>query len=265
MTSMKFVFASLALLAWPALALANPLGAASAEIYVLGEVHDNPAHHAIQAEAVAAIAPRALVFEMLTEEQALRVDDDLRGDPEQMAAALDWAESGWPDFAMYYPIFTAAPGTEIRGAAVPRAETRAAMQIGVALSFGDEAEAFGLAAELEPEQLADRLNLQLAAHCGALPLELLPGMVDLQRLRDGVLARTALEALEDTGGPVVVITGNGHARKDWGVPSYLARVAPEVVVFALGQGEDGGVPDGGFDLVLDAEGAVREDPCLAFQ
>ncbi|GKY89353.1 ChaN family lipoprotein [Sinisalibacter aestuarii] len=262
---MKSLIASFALIALPALAMANPLGEAMAEIYVLGEVHDNPAHHAVQAEAVAALAPRALVFEMLTEEQAGRATDDLRADPGALGAALDWEASGWPDFAMYYPIFAAADGAEIRGAAVPRAETRAAMQIGVALTFGDEAPAFGLTDELEAEELADRLNLQMAAHCNALPVELLPGMVDLQRLRDAVLARAALVALEETGGPVVVITGNGHARKDWGVPSYLARVAPDVAVFALGQGEDGGTPDGGFDLVLDAPGAEREDPCLAFR
>lgn len=256
---------SLALVTAPGLAAADPLGGAVAEIYVLGEIHDNPAHHAAQAEAVAAIAPRAIVFEMLTADQATRVRDDLLQDPEALARTLEWEVSGWPDFEMYFPIFAAARGAEVRGAEVPREETRAAMQIGVARSFGNEAVAFGLTSELEAEELADRLNLQMAAHCGALPLELLPGMVDLQRLRDARLAQTALEALEATGGPVVVITGNGHARRDWGVPSYLARVAPGVAVFALGQGEDGGTPDGGFDLVLDAPGVVREDPCAVFR
>ena len=49
------------------------------------------------------------------------------------------------------------------------------------------------------------------------------------------------------------------------MPSYLARVAPEVTVVSLGQGEDGGVPDGGFDMVLDAPGVEREDPCAVFR
>jgi len=264
---MKLLFAALTLACatLPGLAGANPLGGAEAEIYVLGEVHDNPAHHAVQTEAVAAIAPRAIVFEMLTAEQAARVRDDLLQDPEALGAALGWAASGWPDFAMYYPIFAAARGAEVHGAAVPREKTRAAMQIGLARSFGDDAAAFGLTSGLEAEEMADRLNLQMAAHCGALPLELLPDMVDLQRLRDARLAQTALVALETAGGPVVVITGNGHARKDWGVANYLARVAPGVAVFALGQGEDGGIPEGGFDLVLDAPGVDREDPCAVFR
>ncbi len=244
---------------------AGPLREVAADVFLLGEVHDNPAHHRVQAEAVGDLAPAALVFEMLTPAQAERVTPDMRDDAEALAKALDWAESGWPDFAMYHPIFTAAPEAAVYGASVPREDTREAMQIGVPRAFGNGAERYGLAHDVDTEQLADRLNLQMNAHCGALPLDLLPAMVDLQRLRDAVLARAALTALEETGGPVAIITGNGHARKDWGVPSYLARVAPEVTVFTLGQGEDGGVPDGGFDMVLDAPGVDREDPCAVFE
>jgi uncharacterized iron-regulated protein len=94
---------------------------------------------------------------------------------------------------------------------------------------------------------------------------MLPDMVDVQRLRDAVLARSALLALGETGGPVVVITGNGHARRDWGVPSYLARMAPDVTVFVLGQSEGGRVPEGGFDLVVDADPVDRDDPCAGFE
>lgn len=243
---------------------AGPLRGVSADVFVLGEVHDNPEHHRVQAEAVGDIAPTALVFEMLTPQQAELVTDELRGDAVALGEALDWAVSGWPDFNMYYPIFAAAPKAAIYGAGVPRDKTRKAMEIGVPRAFGDGAERYGLAHDIDAEQLAERLNLQMDAHCGALPLDLLPDMVDLQRLRDAMLARTTLTALDETGGPVVVITGNGHARKDWGVPSYLARVAPQVTVFTLGQGEDGATPKGGFDMVLDAPGVEREDPCAVF-
>lgn len=264
-SSMRKFLASLLVVALPLAAFASPIGDVSADIVVLGEVHDNPDHHAIQAEAVDALAPRAIVFEMLTEAQAARVTEDLLDDRAALSEALGWDESGWPDFAMYYPIFAAARGADVYGAAVPRAETRTAMQIGILRAFGDGADTYGLADELDAEQLADRLNLQMEAHCKALPLELLPDMVDLQRLRDAVLARAALTALDETGGPVAVITGNGHARMDWGVPSYIARVAPDVTVFSLGQSEDGFTPPGGFDLVLDAPGVDRPDPCAAFR
>lgn len=111
----------------------------------------------------------------------------------------------------------------------------------------------------------------MAAHCDALPIEMLPMMVDIQRLRDARLAETALSAYADLGGPVVVITGNGHARRDWGAPALVERAAGEVTVAALGQGETSGdaegmdAPDGSFDLVEDAAPAERDDPCEDFQ
>jgi uncharacterized iron-regulated protein len=89
-------------------------------------------------------------------------------------------------------------------------------------------------------------------------------MVDVQRFRDAELARVTLAALSETGGPVAVVTGNGHARQDWGMPVYLAAAAADVSVFVLGQSESGSGPDGIFDLVLDAPAVDRPDPCEAF-
>lgn len=241
------------------------LPATAQDIVILGEVHDNPAHHAEQAARVAALKPRALVFEMLTPDQAARVTPDLIADPEAMAEALDWAESGWPDFAMYHPIFAAAPEAAIFGALVPREAARAVIEGGLAESFGDGAGAYGLSEPLPEAEQAAREALQLAAHCDALPEKMLPGMVAVQRLRDAVLARAVIRAMEETGGPVAVITGNGHARRDWGVPSYLARVAPDLEVFVLGQTEDGAPLQGGFDEVVSAPAVARPDPCAAFR
>ena len=78
----------------------------------------------------------------------------------------------------------------------------------------------------------------MQAHCDALPEDMLPGMVAVQRLRDAVLARAVVRAMDDTGGPVAVITGNGHARRDWGMPAMLARAAPDLDVWVLGQTEE---------------------------
>lgn len=239
--------------------------ALDSDVILLGEVHDNPAHHAVQAEWVAAIAPRAIVFEMITQEQADSVTPELRSNSAALEAALDWKTGGWPDFAMYYPIFDAAPDAQILGAAVPREAARAAMQAGVAETFGPDAEAFGLTTALPEAEMQARLALQASAHCDALPEHLLPAMVDVQRLRDATMARAVVRALAEYGPPVAVITGNGHARRDWGVPALLARAAPETGVFVLLQGEDGQEPDGGGDLVLHASAVDRPDPCAAFR
>jgi uncharacterized iron-regulated protein len=62
----------------------------------------------------------------------------------------------------------------------------------------------------------------------------------------------------------VVITGNGHARADWGAPAFIAYAAPDVPVFTLAQGEEGREVQGLFDLTLDATAPARGDPCAAF-
>lgn len=259
------------LASWPAVvaatpeAQAPPQALAGAAIVVLGEQHDNPAHHARQAELVAALQPSALVFEMLTPEQAARVTPGRIADAPVLEAALGWNASGWPDFSMYHPIFAAAPRAAYYGAALPREQARAVMERPVAEVFGEGAAAYGLAAPLPEGERAARAALQAEAHCDALPEDMLPVMVDIQRLRDALIARAALTALEDTGGPVAVITGNGHARADWGAPAYIARVAPEVAVATLGQGERSyGAPDGGFDVVEIGPDVDRGDPCAAF-
>ncbi len=234
------------------------------DVLVLGEIHDNPAHHAYQTERVAAFEPAALVFEMLTPAQATKVTPDLRGDKAALAAALDWTESGWPDFDMYYPIIAAAPDARIYGAGVPREAARAAMEAGPAEAFGPDAAAYGLDAPLPEAQQAAREAHQMAAHCDALPESMLPGMVAIQRYRDARLAQETLTALEETGGPVAVITGNGHARRDWGMPVYLERVAPEADVRVIGQTEAGRPLEGSFDKVVSAPAADRPDPCAAF-
>ncbi len=238
---------------------------AGQDVIFLGEQHDNAAHHARQAELVDQIAPRALVFEMLTPEQAAEVTPTLAGDEAALKSALGWSESGWPDFAMYYPIFAAAPAARYYGAALPREQAQEVMSAGALEVFGPDAPEYGLDVELAPEDQAKREALQFEAHCEMMPQEMLPVMVDIQRLRDALLARAAAEAFEETGGPVVVITGNGHARMDWGAPALLELARPGIHIAALGQGEESfGAPDGGFDAVEITPDVDRGDPCAAF-
>ncbi|WP_262386414.1 hypothetical protein ROLI_036100 [Roseobacter fucihabitans] len=249
-----------------AFAQALPTETATAQVVFLGEQHDNPGHHALQADWTNALTPAALVFEMLTPEQAAAVTPQNRATQEALSAALAWETSGWPDFAMYYPIFAAAPDAAIYGAGVPREQVRALMEAPLEEALGvQDAQRFGLDAPLPPEHQNQREELQRIAHCDALPKDLLPMMVSVQRLRDAVLARTALQALRDTGGPVVVITGNGHARADWGAPFLLQQASPDTAVFSIGQGEGGRMPDGGFDSTVDGSEVNRGDPCDAFR
>lgn len=250
----------LALLATPC--MAEILPPQNMDIYVLGEVHDNPAHHAEQARLVGLLAPKTVIWEMLSPEQAEAMAGVDLKDQAALGTALDWANSGWPDFAMYHPIFEASSTATHEGATVPRADLRKAIEEGAEVTLGSKAEGWHMGPLAEAEQEA-RNDDQRVAHCNALPEMMLPGMVEAQRMRDFAMAHLAAEAVAEGRGPVVVITGSGHARKDWGVPALIAKARPELKVWSLGQGE-GALTDGPYDAQLTALSPEREDPCLAF-
>jgi len=250
---------------WPLTVLSGVLDTSpQADVVILGEVHDNPLHHAHQAQAVRTLKPTALVFEMLTRAQAGRVLAQNRANAEQLAELLEWEKRGWPEFDMYFPIFTAAPDAAIFGGALERDVVRRAVKDGAAAVFGPASARFELDHPLGEDEQSAREAGQMAAHCNALPERLLSGMVEAQRLRDAAMAEAVLEALAQTGGPVAVITGTGHARKDWGVPAALHRAAPDVRVFALGQSENDDLPASLFDEVIVTVPVEREDPCAVF-
>lgn len=257
-------------LALAAPAFAGPLDEAAldalppAQVVFLGETHDNSHHHAGQARALAGLAPAAVVWEMLTPDQAARLPEDL-SDPETVAGAVGWAESGWPDFALYHPLMLAAPGALHVGAGVSRSEARRVFRESLAAVFGPGAARFGLEGDLPGAEAGARGQQMVDSHCGALPEEIIPSMVAAQRLRDARLAGAALEALAATGGPVAVIAGSGHARTDWGAPALVARAAPEVTVLSLAFLEAEPEEPAPFDLWLVTPPAEREDPCAAFR
>lgn len=234
-----------------------------ADIVILGEVHDNPQHHRTQARLIRDLAPAAVVFEMLSPAQAAATNSSAdRG--EGLRESLGWDESGWPDWALYQPVFEAVGSVPVYGMALPRDTVTRAVTEGAAGVFGDGAADYGLSEPLPAAEQQAREAHQQAAHCNMLPASLLPGMVEAQRLRDAAFARTALQALQETGGPVVVITGTGHARTDWGMPVALQRAAPAVSVVSLGQLEAEPEAPSPYDAWRVAEPAAREDPCAGF-
>ena len=242
----------------PLLLLAAPLSAQEgAAIVVLGEVHDSPEAHAEQARLIAKIGPAALVFEMLTPEQVAAAEGVPRSDADGLEAAFGWADTGWPDFALYAPLFAAAPEAALYGAAVPRATL-------MEVARGGSLAAYDLP-PMDESTRAALIEEQDAAHCNAMPAEVLPGMVDAQRLRDWWFADVALRALAESGPPVIVIAGTGHARTDVGIPAMIDHAAPEVTVWSLGQVEGAPPEDAPFDAVRGLPFVDRPDPCAVFR
>lgn len=264
---MKRVFLALVLAASPVAAeqidTARLDSLPAADVIWLGEVHDHPLHHAHQARAISAIAPRALVLEMLTDLQVAATPTP-RANEAALRAAWDWDDSGWPDFAMYFAVIDAAPDVALYAAALPREEARAAYGADLGAVFGPDAARFGLDQPFAPDIQATQIALQDDAHCNAMPADMLPAMVDIQRLRDARLAQAALRAFEDTGGPVVVIAGTGHLGRDIAAPAMLDNAAPDLRQIVIGQFEqDPSAPPMDYWIVTDPH--PRPDPCAAFR
>ena len=238
----------------------------AADVAILGERHDNPVHHEWQARITADLTPNGLAFEMVRQSKedyanAARLNGD------DLAEALEWEGSGWPDFAMYQPIFDAAPEAWVAGGGVAPDVLRQSVTEGAAAAWPDGAERYGLNQRMDQAVIDEMLEEQDVAHCGALPTAMLPGMVEAQQLRDAAFADAALRLLEADHAPVVLITGNGHARTDRGSPLYLTRAAPDRKVLSVGMievGADGAPDHAPFDFAIYTEPFDRGDPCEEF-
>jgi uncharacterized iron-regulated protein len=256
-----------------------------ARFVLLGERHDNPDHHRLQAEMVRALTGSGrrpvLAFEMLDAEQQPTIDAALARaphDPDALAQAVAWEKSGWPDWSLYRPIF--AVGTErglpIIGANFPSARVKELVLRGPEALPLETRARLGLDMPL-PEDIARAMRTEMhESHCGHLPESMLDPMVLAQRARDAQMADRLLATASQDG--ALLITGTGHARTDRGVPAQLARRAPDLPVLSLAflevspeSREPPGYapPDSAgklpYDYVWFTPAAEREDPCAMFQ
>ncbi len=245
-----------------------------ADIVILGEVHDNPAHHRAQAWAVGRLRPAGMAFEMIprASEGGIRTLLAEGGTPAEIGPAIGWEQIGWPDWELYRPVFDAWQARVYTGGALPGHALRDASARGAAAAATDRRFAPVLAKPLDAATQSAVEDEMVAAHCDKLPRATASGMVEVQRLRDASFASAALRAWATGGGQTVLITGNGHARNDRGVPVYLRAVAPGLRVASVGLLETdagagaleayGELP---YDYVWFTAPAERPDPCAAFE
>ncbi len=243
-----------------------------ADLIILGEVHDNPHHHKIQKTIVDLIKPHGLAFEMVPEAQEAEVNYARANNisAEDLGTMLDWESRGWPAWQMYQGIFRAAPRAYIAGGGVKKNALRKAMAEGAA-SADPQAQRFGLA-ESFTDAIVNRLTNQLVgSHCNAIDKNIAAKMLEAQRLRDANFARALLRAAKQGGGNSILITGNGHAKNNSGVPWYIQKAAPGTKVVSIGLVESrfensDNAPDkmSQFDYTILTDPVDREDPCIKY-
>lgn len=239
------------------------LGALRASDYaLLGELHDNPRHHALRGELVTALGGGLQVrAEHLMQGRRVRFDRDLRS----CLVDAGFDEKGW-QWPMHEPLFAAvaAAGDTLEGANAAQDLVRRAAREGRA-ALPDELAALIDRAELPAAGRAALEADLLQGHCGQLDAKRVPSLVWAQRTRDAAMAQSLREARAAGGGkPVLLLAGNGHVRRDYGVPLLLAQAEPAARVLAVGFGESGedaaGAP---YDYLWLTAPASREDPCMS--
>lgn len=228
--------------------------AKGARYLALGETHTNPDHHRLQAalleERAAAGDRPTVVFEMIPEGLQGALDGALAdgGDADAIGTAVEWETRGWPDFAIYRPIFEAALEARLpmRAGDLDRDTMRRISREGPQVLGAERERRLGLDRAMPDEAraaLADELE---ASHCGMLPAAAIPAMIGVQRARDGALA----DAMIGAGGPAVLIAGAGHTRRDRAVPGILKALVPgaDVVSVAFVEVSEGETQPASADL-----------------
>ena len=232
----------------------------SRPLVLLGEVHDNAAQHAMRAEALRALlesgARPALLMEQFDRERQAELDRALARSGTTADAVIaaatpaDPSMQGW-SWLFYKPYIALAIEYKlpIVAANVSRDDTRRLLKDGLS-SLGFEAR---VPADIEAAQASAIVD----GHCGMIDTAMAGRMVGAQVARDQFMAR-AIEANGARG--AVLIAGNGHVRRDVGVPRWLSAAARERSV-AIGLLEPGDASAAAFDVAFTTAAQPRSDPC----
>ncbi len=248
-------------------------GALSAQpLVLLGEVHDNAVQHAVRAQALHRLfeagARPALAFEQFDRERQAALD---RARAEH--AALPPAEradrviaaAGHPrtwnwDFYRPYVALALAYDVPIVAANLSRAAAISVMRDGFDAVFDATTIAAYRLDALPQPFLRGHQRAVDEGHCRLLPAQMLPGMARAQIARDVALAQ-AIAPYAARG--VVLLTGNGHARNDLGIPALLPPElrARTVSIGLIEQAPGAAAAASAYDLAFLTPVQPRDDPC----
>ena len=229
-----------------------------ASVILLGEQHDQSAHHQWEAETVSLLAGQqrlaALVIEMAPA-GGNTATLPATASEEQVREALQWeqggASGGWP-WKNYGPMVMNAvrAGVPVLGGNLPRTQMKQAM--------GE--------ARYDSHLPAAGWQLQLDAikdgHCGLLPESQFAPMARIQLARDEAMAQAVRKARTGSapGKAVLLVAGKGHVRRDIGVPTWLPADFQQKVAIAQSTNTQAAIHLKA-DKLLTLAGNASEDQC----
>ena len=260
-------------------ALSGPAAPTGTALWLLGELHDNAAGHALRLQTltrlIAAGARPALLMEQFDRELQPAIEREQQHAPgmppgdaavgAKLDAELDAAvdalvrlgspadgTASW-DWALYRPVLRLALQYRlpIVAANVSRRDARQVIAQGLA------------ATGFDPKVPADLADAQAAAivasHCGQVSAAQAGRMALAQVARDQFMAR---QVERYAGRGVVLLAGNGHVRKDLGLARWLSTESRHRS-WAIAYLEPNSDAVQAFDEVLLVPAQPRDDPCKA--
>jgi len=255
----------------------------AARYRLLGEMHDNPDHHAIQLEQLGRLAKEGVkpvvAFEQFDREHDAALQERLRGPDvtaEDVASAVRLDRKGW-NWEYYRPLVEIALKyhMQLRAANLSRDDAQQIIKDGLNSLGAQRIAALRLERAWSPEREQALRKHIFDGHCRALPERLLPAMAAAQRARDATMAESLLDAGPDGA---VLIAGNGHVRRDLAAPLYLgaspgAGATCSVGILEVEEGkteprdyaETAGASPAAFDFVCFTPAWDRPDPCATFK
>ena len=247
-------------------------------IALLGEVHDNAAQHRLRLELLRRAFESgwrpAIVMEQFDVERQADIERARRERPRDAQHLIDQATTrperpgaGWNwDFYRPYVALALEHEVPLVAANLSNADARRIVRDGLAAAFDAERlAALGLDRAVAPDwQQAQEREID-RGHCGALPASLWPRMAQAQLARDAVMADLLRRHAAAHG--LVLLAGNGHVRRDIGVPRWLngSPLQPRLFVLGLLEHDDTRTSPDAFDAMLRTEVAERPDPCVEFK
>lgn len=243
---------------------------------LLGEVHDNAAQHDSRHAWLAWRLRQGwrpvLLMEQFNREHQVQLNQarsamtarHLPGSEDAMALADAWlnglppkARQGW-HWPHYLPVLALALQHDlpVLAANLSRADARLIMREGL--------QAHGFDADV-PTDIAQALTHDIMeGHCGALPQDVARRMVLAQVARDQFMARLLVQEGQEGAQGAVLLAGNGHVRRDVGVPRWLPP-ALQSRALSVGLLEQGDPSASRYDVALSTPVQPRNNPCISFK
>jgi uncharacterized iron-regulated protein len=232
----------------------------SKPIVLLGEVHDNAKQHAMRLLAFEHLLLEgrrpALLMEQFDREHQAAIDVVRKQSPNDVTALIaagSAGNQGW-NWDYYKPFLALAIKHELPIIAVnvSNSDSMKAMRGGLT--------ALNISASPNSELVNQQAQEIFNGHCQMMPMAAAKTMVNAQVAKDIVMAQFLMQ---HQARGAVLLAGNGHVRKDIGIPVWLSQNAREHGV-SIGLLESATTANP-FDVTIVTTAPARDDPCLQFR